>query len=640
LTATAKRPPRGGHLSSTTTGLIAVAVSLLGSVASADLAFQPCVEADHEQFECATLAVPLDRSGTVPGTIDLHVERLASAGPLPILIALSGGPGGSATILSSTFARIFAPVAGAYQLVVFDQRGTGLSGVLDCPEFDDGSISMSDVGDCAAQLGPAAQFYTTADSVLDIEAVRMALGGGPIALTGISYGTFVALEYARTFPNAVSRLVLDSIMPPEGLDAYELPTFGASSRILRQLCDGGACQGVTKDPVADTQRLVKRLRHPRQESAVGPDGSREPVSLSGARLLSILVAGDFSPALRALYPSAVASALHGDRAPLLRLAALTADTASAPAAPSAALRSFSSTLQIATDCSDSTFPWSASDALDSRRAEDEAFVRAVPPAALSPFDATTLRGIGSHRGCLFWPFTSLPRARSTAAAPDLLALLLDGADDLRTPSANGTAVAALLPRSVLVTVPFAGHSVLTGTSCARTAVERFLTDTGVDDPCSTRQRVYSVQARPPKTLGQIRAYPGVPGRRGRTALAAYETLRDAFFASVATAHSAIAIGGLRAGTAHGTNANGRLDLVLDHYVYLHGVAVSGSLSTSAADGLHAVVDVAGRAGGHLTFGPNGALDGTLGGRAVHVEPTPLGAVAHLAPDAEALEPIL
>ena len=43
---------------------------------------------------CARITVPLDRSGAVPGTLKLHVERLRSRGPREgALMALAGGPG-------------------------------------------------------------------------------------------------------------------------------------------------------------------------------------------------------------------------------------------------------------------------------------------------------------------------------------------------------------------------------------------------------------------------------------------------------------------------------------------------------------------------------------------------------------------
>ena len=52
-------------------------------------------------------------------------------------------------------------------------------------------------------------------------------------------------------------------------------------------------------------------------------------------------------------------------------------------------------------------------------------------------------------------------------------LILSGADDLRTPTANAREVAAKIPDSHLLVVPYTGHSVLTDeqTSCASDALQ-------------------------------------------------------------------------------------------------------------------------------------------------------------------------
>ena len=49
----------------------------------------------------------------------------------------------------------------------------------------------------------------------DLDAVRRALGAERIDLVGVSYGTRVALEYQRQFPQAVRRSVLDGVAPPD-----------------------------------------------------------------------------------------------------------------------------------------------------------------------------------------------------------------------------------------------------------------------------------------------------------------------------------------------------------------------------------------------------------------------------------------
>ncbi len=74
---------------------------------------------------------------------------------------------------------MFADIRDDYQLVVFDQRGTGLSGALDCPLR---GSPRHQARRCAAALGDTRSLSTTADSVADIDAVRDALGADAIDL--------------------------------------------------------------------------------------------------------------------------------------------------------------------------------------------------------------------------------------------------------------------------------------------------------------------------------------------------------------------------------------------------------------------------------------------------------------------------
>ena len=156
-------------------------------------------------FGCGTLNVPLDYSGRVPGTVPLHfAARTSFPRNGKILIALTGGPGQPGVDAATSFSIALEPALRQYRLVVLDQRGTGKSGVLRCPQVqalrDLDAFLPQTVAGCAAQVGARRAFYTTADTVLDLDALRKALGASKVALMGISYGTHVALQYARAFP--------------------------------------------------------------------------------------------------------------------------------------------------------------------------------------------------------------------------------------------------------------------------------------------------------------------------------------------------------------------------------------------------------------------------------------------------------
>jgi pimeloyl-ACP methyl ester carboxylesterase len=194
--------------------LAALLLVALVALAPASAGAAPTLSAcsGQDEFGCATLDVPLDRTGTTPGTVPLHYA-IQRQGPKKVLIALSGGPGQSAVSSASSFAISLDPALRRYRLAVLDQRGTGKSGVLSCPNVQRlrslDAYKPQAVANCANRIGPRRAFYTTADTVLDIDALRQALGADKIALMGISYGTNVALQYARAFPEHVDRLILD-----------------------------------------------------------------------------------------------------------------------------------------------------------------------------------------------------------------------------------------------------------------------------------------------------------------------------------------------------------------------------------------------------------------------------------------------
>src|SRR5437870_4664877 len=113
-------------------------MAFLGALALAGPAradFGSCPSPQTQPSTCETLTVPLDRSGNVPGTVHVFVERRAPAGPsqAPPLLVLAGGPGQAASPLIDQLQQVLAPVLQNRDLIVFDQRGTGRSDPLNCP---------------------------------------------------------------------------------------------------------------------------------------------------------------------------------------------------------------------------------------------------------------------------------------------------------------------------------------------------------------------------------------------------------------------------------------------------------------------------------------------------------------------------
>ena len=85
---------------------------------------------------------------------------------------------------------------------------------------------------CATTLGDRRQFFTTHDTVEDLEALRVALKADKLTLDGISYGTYTAQRYALAYPRRVKALVLDSVVPAEGSTMLVTTQMKATGRVL------------------------------------------------------------------------------------------------------------------------------------------------------------------------------------------------------------------------------------------------------------------------------------------------------------------------------------------------------------------------------------------------------------------------
>jgi pimeloyl-ACP methyl ester carboxylesterase len=140
------------------------------------------------------LPVPLDHSGHTPGTLHLQVAAADNVkAPRGVLLFLTGGPGQPGVPFVSRIVSRIAPVLNDYRLVMFDQRGTGQFGAITCPALQ-AAVGSSDitapppgaVQDCANSIGPNRRFYSTADTVADMDMLRQALGVQKMVIDGVS----------------------------------------------------------------------------------------------------------------------------------------------------------------------------------------------------------------------------------------------------------------------------------------------------------------------------------------------------------------------------------------------------------------------------------------------------------------------
>jgi len=602
---------------------VAACAAMLATPAQAQIAWTPC--GDSNNVACGHLTVPIDPSGATPGTIALAMRRhRAPVGEAKdAVIALAGGPGQSAIPFLSQFGQILSKIADTRDVIAFDQRGTGLSHPLSCPAFEHltGGGSPSAVAICAGQIGPTRGLYTTADTVADIEAIRQAGGYEKLVLYGTSYGTKVAERYAQTYPGHVEALVLDSVVPPSGPEPFDETTFEAVGRVLRQLCGKGACAQITKSPVSDLARLVKRIGGGRIGGrAIDGEGKAHEVGISTNDLIGTLIEGDLDPVLRSEFPAAVRSAVRGDTAALARLL----ERAEGPVESEESLsEGFDSPLYFATICNETDFPWNRAAGPKTRMREAVTALRTQPAKAFAPFTATNSLDLSDVAACAQWPFTPGAPEVGTGPMPNVPTLILSGADDLRTPTANARQVAAQIPDAQLLVVPNTGHSVLGSdpTSCSGQALQALFGGKPVRKCTHSKPpQLLLPTPLPPLSLGESPLAHGDHGAAGHTAGAVVLTLAD-FDRQIALAllehlgesllGSPVSAGGLRAGWG-GTGHGG---LVLHGYSYVPGVSVSGTVTATGAK-----LRIGGSKAVHGTIeiGTHGTLTGTLAGQRVNV----------------------
>ncbi|HEY7829350.1 MAG TPA: alpha/beta fold hydrolase [Solirubrobacteraceae bacterium] len=619
------------------------AFAVLGALAlsaSAQIAFKPCGNSNN--FACGHVTVPLDPTGLTPGTINLAVRRhRATVGEAhSAIVALAGGPGQPALPFAEDFAETLGSIAATRDLIVFDQRGIGLSHPLSCHAFENPSIyktSGAVTAACADQLGPTRSFYTSANTVADIEAIRVAGGYEKLVLYGTSYGTKVAEEYAQTYPEHVEALVLDSVVPPNGPDPLHKSTFAAVPRVLRQLCVDRLCAHITPEPVADLAKVVRKM-HGGALSGEVLDGKGQPhkVRFNSNSLLSILVASDFSPRVRAEFIPYVRAVANGDTAPLARL------FVDASSGEEGGSEDDDNPLFYATTCEEQQFPWNRAVSPHARLAEAVQHIKSLGPAASAPFTAANMLAFGSLEECASWPFTSPNPPPVQGSLPNVPTLILSGTNDLRTPTANAQEVAAAIPDAHLLVVPYAGHSVLGDepTTCGSDALKALFAARAVK-PCAAAPPppLLRPPPLPPLRLAQVPPAKGNAGKAGRTLEAVVLTLSDftrqLSFQLGATLNSgslsslgSIQIGGLRSGSVRFDGKG----YVFHDYSFVPNITLSGRISS---DKLELRIGGSAAARGKVKLGAHHSLTGTLGGHHVHILPSIGASAAIVGSDARA-----
>lgn len=412
------------------------------------------------ETECGDLIVAEDRSRPEGRRISLHVAIQRSysrrAQPDPV-VYLDGGPGGS-PLLDGFWS---GPFLEERDLIVFDQRGTGLSQPsLDCPEIV--LVFLRDeidaLRDCRRRLVERADLaaYNSAASAADLADLRMALGYDEWNLYGISYGTRLALTAMRDHPTGIRSVILDSVYPPQR-DLYAEGARNAQrafDKLFSACSEDADCRAAFPDLEAHFYEVVARLDdRPRHVGGVMGLGG---TSVDGSMLVNLLFYRLYMTDFLGEIPLSLDGYWKGDWE---QLELWLMDLVGLRRADG--LLSTSEGLHYSVQCAEE-LPFTDHDL----RWRDDPAVHAAVALAFD-WQATV-------DACAMWDVPAAPALENLPVSSDIPALLLTGTYDPITPPEWAEAASASLGQGQVFVVPGVGHGVLGTSFCVDDMVEQFL----------------------------------------------------------------------------------------------------------------------------------------------------------------------
>jgi pimeloyl-ACP methyl ester carboxylesterase len=388
----------------------------------------PCTPAAlNGKARCGTVAVPEDRTRPAGRLVRLNVIIIPASGErrLPPLFDIDGGP----SVADTKNAGFYLTVGTSYHehrdIVLIDQRGTGGSNALKCPELEAVEAAykpmypLDAVRRCRTELEKRAhlRMYGTTDGITDMDAVRQALGYQKIDLFALSYGTLFALRFLATYPKTVRAAVLLSVAPPSAMP----PRYHAQAaeRGLRRLfaeCRADAACGRAYDPDRDLAAALAKL----QAIPGAP-----PKEVFMEKLRSLL----YIPRTGRTVPFIVHAAAQGDLKPFF--------DATKPQGPSL----FNEGMYLSVTCAESLGMFT--------------YAPAVAAARRTRFGDYRLRR--QHFACVEWPKGKVPAHFLDLPHTNAAVLILSGLLDPVTPPDWGVAVARSLPNARQVIIPEMAH---------------------------------------------------------------------------------------------------------------------------------------------------------------------------------------
>jgi pimeloyl-ACP methyl ester carboxylesterase len=404
--------------------------------------------------------------------------------PDPV-IYLSGGPGASILkVIQAQFEILSAPVlATGRDLILFDQRGIGLSQpALECPEFsalnqdlldrhlagrpvsedEITALALDSLTACRDRLARIADLsvYNSANSAADVHELRIALRCEKINLWGGSYGTRLALEVMRRYPDHLRSVVLDAVYPPD-VDLY-VSAPANFNRSLTALFESCAANPVCAQSYPDLEKVlfdtVDRLNaDPAMREVRNPvTGETMDTRVDGDVLLALTFQMLYDSKLRYFIPRIIYDVSRGDFHYIDQVYGSMMGLASIA----------SRGMMFSVQCHE--------ELAFSSQAEFEVELGRYPGLA-GMYENSILGGL-AYRACPIWSVGSAEPTANQPVVSDVPALILSGEFDPITPPAWGFRAAEGLENAFAFEFPGIGHGASVADPCPQAMTVDFLQD--------------------------------------------------------------------------------------------------------------------------------------------------------------------
>lgn len=406
------------------------------------------------------------------------------------ILNIAGGPGASAWLDEASINKFWLPTIEQndwqHDIVLYDSRGTGASQpALHCENYFQNSLlilSQNLTPETEAQRGyaflkqcyqqltnantnnnannknlQALQHLGTIRNANDIADLASLLSIQSWHLYGTSYGTRLALEVVRAYPEKVASMILDSIYPQE-IDGEEtMPDLylDAVGKILTACKDEPTCALQYSQLQKKLYTILRRLQN--KPIILTLEHNKKPIKfvVTPARFFSLLYDAGYDINRVVTVPNVIQSLYADNRSALYYLAQGSLDMMLD--------KSFSNPVYMEVECNENEIK-------DKQAYIDNINDKYLYYPVLKRWQLSAI----DDDFCTIWGKEESNANFHQAVITNKPTLILAGKLDSATPVKWSKAVAARLPNSEYYEFQASGHAVLFNVPCAKKIVRRFL----------------------------------------------------------------------------------------------------------------------------------------------------------------------